>query len=254
MEPVLTNWTITPPPLWKLEEQGHTKEINVIIQALNFFENHPDWTQNHQEECRSYCSLLDRTHFTSDQINQMTDTAWKTYAMLFTKYPYLFSLQQPGAKQITITTTGQKEGTHILKNHLLMLSNKFRKMLSSAMKEDNTDAIELRAHPDNEGAFKIFLKYIATGELPLNGDNVIDLLILSDEHDIEVLRQQCLLFIKENLDLSQLPDLLRVSLDLHLPDLTWLCLSQGMKHGKALINEKALSDANIDKYEEKVKE
>src|SRR4029077_4754554 len=134
-------------------------------------------------------------------------------------YSHLVSFQLPEDKIVSIKTSSSKAETMVQKNHLLMLSNKFRKALNGTMKEALSDKIELMTNRYDLNSVQIFLEFMKSGKLALTGDTVIQLLSLANEHNIEILEQKCLAFIKDNLDLTQLLALLQTGIDHNLIEL-----------------------------------
>lgn len=70
-----------------------------------------------------------------------------------------------------------------------------------------------------------FLDYFSTGNINLSGNNVLLMLSLSNKYDVPKLEDQCLQFLKENLDPDNFIDILSFAIEHQHTDLKWICFS-----------------------------
>lgn len=216
MKPALTS-TLSPPPYWELDSDGRPNE-NAYVKTLHFLVVHPIWIQEHPEESTHLFSLIDCTHF-SDEISIV---AKKAYTILLNRHPQLF----PNQKTVLLTTSHPYHEMLISKTQLQKLSPKFCSTLDGPIGKKQPK-IELMTEQYDPSVVVTFLKFITSEDLTLTGDNLIPLIYLADFNDIDILKQQCLTFIKNHhLDLCQLLDVLQIGLDLNFKELIWHCLSQ----------------------------
>ncbi len=200
--------------LWELDEHNKPKgpkDEENLFNAINFFDKNPQWVNKHQDKAKKYCKLLVNTDITKIKLSK---EASEIQATLIKKHPNFFHL-------ISFNIGGVER--KILKSLLVKRSDKFRTMLEHNMKEKVEKEITLEAEGVDRKVFNNFVDYLTTGEIELDGKNVMPLLGLAQEHLISHLTCACLNFIEENLKNDTFIDLLKYALESNNDDLKWQC-------------------------------
>lgn len=142
----------------------------------------------------------------------------------------------------------------IPKKNLIVLSEKFRQSFTFQTNEGYTIDLEERSFdPENLLTFFQFLESGEVEDIKLSGENVEDLLLLADEHRVELLLNACTQFIIEHASMESIPDLIEKSLARNQKWLLWIALQAGMRDPKALGETEALNEKNLEKYPENVR-
>ena len=87
-----------------------------------------------------------------------------------------------------------KVGEELFSAHRIVLaasSDYFHAMFAHGMKESNQEVIELKDDSISEAALKIVLDSIYSGDLPVNDENVFDVLVAADHLQVTSVVQQC---------------------------------------------------------------
>ena len=89
---------------------------------------------------------------------------------------------------------GLKVGGEIFSAHRIVLaasSDYFHAMFAHGMKESNQEVIELKDESISAAALKIVLDSIYSGDLQVNDENVLDVLVAADHLQVTSVVQQC---------------------------------------------------------------
>ena len=86
-------------------------------------------------------------------------------------------------------------------------SDYFDRMFTNGMMESNQEVIELKDESISSDAFKIVMDSIYTGDLPVNEENVFEVLTAADHLQVTSVVQQCCDFLKK--------EFIQLRLDLH---------------------------------------
>ena len=89
---------------------------------------------------------------------------------------------------------GLKVGEEIFSAHRIVLaasSDYFHAMFAHGMKESNQEVIELKDENISAAALKIVLDSIYSGDLPVNDENIFEVLVAADHLQVTSVVQQC---------------------------------------------------------------
>ncbi len=115
------------------------------------------------------------------------------------------------------------------------------------MNEKIKKKITLEAEDIDREVLKNFVDYLSTGEIRLEGKNVMSMLRLAQQHLVSHLACACLKFIGENLDIDTFKDLLSLAFESDNDDLKWQCFIYAYKNGEennflALLDSEEISE------------
>lgn len=166
-----------------------------IVRILEFLNTHPTFLQEHPNEGKPYLELLERV-----DLEKIPEHGWKTYSMLAQNYPSLFP--QGYLKVPMVTINIGKHEVKIPKNHLLVQSEKFRKAFNLNLLESKRQLITLDVKGYDDEVIEDICFYLKNGQARINEDSVLDLYLFADEHDLNPLKEQCIDFIDQHLDIK----------------------------------------------------
>lgn len=185
--------------------------IEILGINLSLFHTHPMWVE----------ATVNNLEMTDLSKVGMTETGWKTYAMLRRSYPHFFA--KPSATTPKIEVQLNQFQRTVPKNHLLTTSWRMRQLVASC--EDET-LIRIRSEGEgcDESIANDFLDYLVTGKATINHDNAIVLLKLAHYCMMEDLDAKVIDFLKTQITQESLPLYLQMALLLNHPHLSALCL------------------------------
>ncbi len=133
-------------------------------------------------------------------------------------------------------------GTETIGAHKIVLvafSPYFRAMLTIDMREVKQDFIDI-VLPDGceMQTFKVLLEYGYTGYVEITGDNVQELLILSDFLQLQSVEKACIEFMLKNMDASNCLSILQFADNHIIPDVKEAAKSYCLRHFSVVCLEK----------------
>lgn len=193
---------------------------NVPTQILEFFGKNKYFTYTYTDWTVKMVKLLEKKDLSK---SNLTDTCWKTYEWLIRIHPDLFTQSSSNTPVMDIRVN-QHQRT-MPKNHLLMSSDAFRRMMGSGMAEAAENCLRINDNDIDDPSVMDFLAYLEKGHVEITDDNAMELLKLAQTQSLADLEDKVIRFLKTRLTLEHLPLLIKQALILKHPNLIKDCLA-----------------------------
>jgi len=206
--------------LWELDARSRPIDMHRVLSSLKLLEQNEGWVCRNPEKVKRFFERLEvsvippKFPFSEQVLN--------LYQWLLSKYPQLFPHEEGDTRWATLKAEGNENvELEIPKNLLGMQSAYYHKLFTIGMSE--SQGHQVIAEDVSVEELKAFVHFLNTGQLELEGDNVVDLLKLAIKNLLPKLTSKCCEFIAKHLTQEELKEFLDLAASLDSPDLKWVC-------------------------------